>query len=101
MGGGEAMLSGTVQNFAQLKRAEQVLLGIPGISAVQTSPVLVKARTDGAVHTVVSGDNLSRIAYRYYGDSSATKGILDANKAVLKGKPNLQIGMMLRIPPKD
>lgn len=101
VGAGEAMLAGTVKTFRQLKQAEQALLAVSGITSVQTSPVLIKARTEGAVHTVRRGDNLSKIAYEYYGDSSATKPILKANSKVLGGKPNLQIDMILRVPPVE
>lgn len=101
VGGGEAMLAGTVKTFRQLKQAEQALLAISGITTVQTSPVLIKARTEGAVHVVQRGDNLSKLAYEYYGASAETKPILKANSKVLGGRPNLQIDMVLRIPAID
>jgi nucleoid-associated protein YgaU len=101
VGGGEAMLAGTVKTFRQLKQAEQALLAVSGITSVQTSPVLIKARTEGTVHVVQRGDNLSKLAYEYYGASSETKPILKANSKVLGGRANLQIDMVLRIPAID
>lgn len=49
-------------------------------------------------HTVASGDTLSGLASRYYGDASKYLKILDANKDVLKNADSLQVGMRLRIP---
>lgn len=49
-------------------------------------------------HTVASGDTLSGLASRYYGDASKYLKILDANKDVLKNADSLQVGMKLRIP---
>ncbi len=40
-------------------------------------------------YTVASGDNLSRIAYRLYGDSSRWREIYDMNRAVIGDNPNL------------
>lgn len=50
-------------------------------------------------HTVQKGDTLSGIARKYYGKSSAFRLIRNANKDVLKGKDQLQIGQILVIPP--
>lgn len=95
---GKATVSGTVATHTQRKRAEDVLAGIPGIAEIDTSGVTVFARTKGTTHTVVSGDNLSNIAYAYYGDATLAKTILKANSKLLKGKPNLAIGMQLKVP---
>jgi nucleoid-associated protein YgaU len=99
--GTRAILSGTVTTHTQRKIAQSAVEGIRGITEVDLSAILVTARTDGATHVVASGDSLSSIAYRYYGESSRTKVILNSNKSTLKGRPNLQIGMQLRIPPVD
>lgn len=97
---GKATVSGTVQTARQRRRAQEVLSTVPGIVDVQTDKITVLARTRGTTHVVTSGDNLSAIALQYYGDASLAKKILSANKK-LGGKPNLQIGMELRIPAVD
>ena len=99
--GGAATLSGTVAIHLQRKEAEQLVGAVGGIASVTSSDVQVLARSEGTKHTVVSGDNLSKIAYRYYGDASLSKRILKANKKLLGGKANLQIGQNLVIPKVD
>jgi len=49
-------------------------------------------------HEVVKGDTLSKIAEKYYGDSSLYPQIFEANKDVLKDPNVIQIGQKLRIP---
>ena len=50
-------------------------------------------------YTVVSGDNLSKIAKRYYGSANAWRRIYEANKDVIGGNPDLiRPGQKLRIP---
>ena len=52
-------------------------------------------------HTVASGETLSSIAQKVYGESKLWKRIYDANKDVIGSDPaNLKVGQVLRIPPK-
>lgn len=58
----------------------------------------------GQTYTVQAGDFLSAIAQQFYGDGSeaAWRKIYDANRAVIGPDPTqLQVGMVLVIPPKD
>jgi nucleoid-associated protein YgaU len=50
------------------------------------------------MHTVVSGDTLSRIARQYYGDSRRWPEILEANRFQLTDDRSLRLGMKLRLP---
>lgn len=52
-------------------------------------------------HPVEAGDNLYKIATRYYGDSSLWKRLGDYNKDKVSGNTGLRQGVTLRIPPKD
>lgn len=49
-------------------------------------------------YTVVSGDTLSGIARRYYGDASQWPRIFEANRDVLKNPDRIYPGQVLRIP---
>ena len=52
----------------------------------------------GASYTVVSGDTLSKIARRYYGNTSQWPRIFEANRDVLKDPDRIYPGQVLRIP---
>jgi nucleoid-associated protein YgaU len=49
-------------------------------------------------YVVQSGDTLSKIAQKYYGDASLYTKIFDANKDILKDPNKIQVGQKLRIP---
>ena len=98
---GRAKLTGQVATHLQRKDAEQLLLALEGITNADIENVKVTARTRGTRHTVSSGDSLSKLAYDYYGDASQAKHILKGNRKLLKGRPNLAIGMDLAIPPMN
>ena len=53
----------------------------------------------GRTHVVVSGDSLSRIAKREYGDGSKWPRIYEANRSIIKDPDLIYPGQELRIPP--
>ena len=53
----------------------------------------------GEVHTVVSGDSLSRIAKHFYGDAMKYPTIFERNKPMLTDPDRIYPGQVLRIPP--
>jgi len=61
--------------------------------------VVVTPTPEAKFHTVVSGDNLSKIAKSYYGDANKYPAIFEANKPMLKHPDKIYPGQMLRIPP--
>jgi len=78
------------------------LQGIPvdpetGEPVDRPAPVLVEP--EPTAYTVVSGDNLSRIAQMFYGRATLWRRIYDANRDVLDTPDSLQVGMKLTIPP--
>ena len=94
----KAVLGGEVDRFTQMRAAENLLKEVDGIDEVDVSSVVILARTQGATYTVSSGDTLSHIARRHYGDSALTKPIEKANKVSSK---NLRVGQTLTIPPVE
>ena len=94
----QAVLGGEVERFTQMRAAEDLLKKVDGIDEVDASGVVILARTRGASYTVRSGDTLSHIARRHYGDRSLTKPIEKANKVSSK---NLRVGQDLTIPPVE
>ena len=79
--------------------------GTPG-GTVSSSPSSLSASTHslggakGASqrYRVHKGDTLGKIARRFYGDESAWKKILEANRKVIPDPKRLRIGVLLEIP---
>jgi nucleoid-associated protein YgaU len=49
-------------------------------------------------YTVASGDNLSKIAKRFYGDANQWKRIFEANRDIIKDPDLIRPGQTLKIP---
>jgi nucleoid-associated protein YgaU len=65
-----------------------------GTSSATTAPAASGVRT----HVVQTGDTLSRIATRYYGDAKRWNEIVEANREVIPSPDRLAVGMTLKIP---
>ena len=59
------------------------------------------AAAAGGTYTVVKGDTLSKIAKEFYGNANDYMRIFDANRDQLKDPDKIQIGQVLKIPPKS
>ena len=81
---------------------EKVLLccgNVSGVEAVNDMLVVQAPAPEAVFHTVVSGDNLSKIAKTHYGDANKYPVIFEANKPMLSHPDKIYPGQMLRIPP--
>jgi nucleoid-associated protein YgaU len=81
---------------------EKILLccgNVAGVAAVNDMLVVSTPAPEARYHTVVSGDNLSKIAKKFYGDPNKYPAIFEANKPMLKHPDKIYPGQMLRIPP--
>jgi nucleoid-associated protein YgaU len=56
---------------------------------------------EATIYAVAAGDNLSKIAEKFYGDAEAWKQIFDANRDQLIEPDGIKIGQMLKIPAKS
>lgn len=56
------------------------------------------ATRGGQTYTVESGDTLSRIARRVYGNGARWRVIYEANRAMLTSPDHIQVGQVLVIP---
>jgi LysM repeat protein len=68
---------------------------VPHASAV---PLGMTAASEQRMHDVVSGDTLSALAKRYYGDASKYNRIFEANRDQLSDPDKIQVGQKLKIP---
>ncbi|HEV7241069.1 MAG TPA: LysM peptidoglycan-binding domain-containing protein [Thermoanaerobaculia bacterium] len=65
-----------------------------GAKPAAAAPAAAEAR----VHTVVSGDTLSGLAKKYYGDASKYNRIFEANRDQLNDPDKIKVGQKLKIP---
>lgn len=75
-----------------------VLGNTAGIATVDDKMVVVVEEPEAQFHTVVSGDYLSKIAKKYYGDAMKYPVIFEANKPMLTDPDKIYPGQVLRIP---
>jgi nucleoid-associated protein YgaU len=68
---------------------------IPDFSNVQSG----SSSTATKIYEVVSGDSLSKIAKREYGNAKEWKRIYEANQDILKDPDKIYPGQKLKIPP--
>jgi nucleoid-associated protein YgaU len=81
---------------------EKVLLccgNVAGVAAVNDLLTVSEPQPESQFHTVVSGDNLSKIAKKFYGDPNKYPLIFEANKPMLTHPDKIYPGQLLRIPP--
>ncbi len=106
----EAQLKQVQQENTELKQQLAVLQAKPVIAVAQAQPEAQKTvtetvpksvtRTDTAAHqiyTVVAGDNLTKIAKKFYGNDDYD-AIYQANKDRMKSPGDLRVGQTLVIP---
>jgi len=58
----------------------------------------VTAASEHRTHEVASGDTLSELAQRYYGDASKYNKIFEANRDQLNDPDKIRVGQKLKIP---
>jgi nucleoid-associated protein YgaU len=81
---------------------EKILLccgNVAGVAAVNDKMEVEDPKPEAQWHVVVSGDNLSKIAKKFYGDANKYPVIFEANKPMLTHPDKIYPGQMLRIPP--
>lgn len=68
---------------------------MPDFSNVESG----SSSTATKIYEVVSGDSLSKIAKREYGNANEWKRIFEANQDILNDPDKIQPGQKLKIPP--
>ena len=91
-------VAGTVADQATKEKVLLCCGNVAGVSAVTDQIVVDKPEPEAQWHTVVSGDNLSKIAKKFYGDANRWKDILEANKDSVKDPNAIRVGLELVIP---
>ncbi|WP_374077249.1 peptidoglycan-binding protein LysM [Bdellovibrio bacteriovorus] len=96
--GDKVKVSGKV---ADQETKEKIILccgNVQGVESVEDNITVTKPADESQYHTVVSGDTLSKISQRYYGDAKKYNVIFDANRPMLSNPDKIYPGQKLRIP---
>ena len=98
--GSQVKLAGKVPDQETREKLILAAGNVSGIGEVDDGlKVKSKAKVgDSVFHTVKSGDSLSKIAKKYYGDAMRYPDIFDANTPMLKHPDKIYPGQVLRIP---
>lgn len=83
---------------------EKILLccgNVAGVAKVNDRMEVENPEPEAQYHEVVSGDTLSKIAKKFYGDAMKYPQIFEANKPMLSHPDKIYPGQLLRIPPEE
>ena len=94
---GKVTLSGNAPSEEAAEKAGLAAGNVASVSSVDNN-LQYPAGTASQFHDVVSGDTLSAIAKKYYGDANKYNVIFEANKPMLSDPDKIYPGQKLRIP---
>ena len=95
---GVVTVAGTVPDQATKEKVLLCCGNVAGVASVNDMLVVTAPEPESQWHTVVSGDNLSKIAKKFYGDANKYPAIFEANKPMLSHPDKIYPGQVLRIP---
>lgn len=96
--GDDVVLEGKVANQADSERITLAVGNVEGVDTVENKMEVSEQKPASKMHTVVSGDTLSKISKMYYGDANKYNGIFEANKPMLTDVNKIYPDQVLRIP---
>lgn len=96
--GDDVVLQGDVASQADSEKITLAVGNVEGVDTVDNQMTVKTAEPQSRLHTVVSGDTLSKIAKSVYGDPMKYPVIFEANKPMLKDPDEIYPGQVLRIP---
>ena len=94
---GKVTLNGSAPSQEAAEKAVLAAGNVTGVSDVDNN-LSFPAAAEAKYHDVVSGDTLSAIAKKYYGDANQYMKIFEANKPMLSDPNKIYPGQKLRIP---
>jgi nucleoid-associated protein YgaU len=99
--GEAAVVSGKAKDQTTKEKVVLVVGNVEGIAQVDDRLEVEHKEAEAQFHTVESGDTLSKIAKKFYGNAMKYPVIFEANKPMLKDPDKIYPGQMLRIPNLD
>lgn len=100
----QCVLAGECPDFIAYQKAVLIAGNIEGVANIEAKNFLIKVATvtepEVQYYTIEKGDNLSKIAKLFYGDSNAYMQIFAENKEVIQDPDKIFPGQKIRIPVK-
>lgn len=93
-------VSGVAPDQATREKVVLCCGNVDQVAAVNDMLTVQTPEPEAQWHTVVKGDNLSKIAKAFYGDPNKYPVIFEANKPMLTHPDKIYPGQVLRIPPQ-
>jgi nucleoid-associated protein YgaU len=98
---GTVDLSGKAESAEAVEKAVLMAGNVNGVTDVKIDNMEAPAPApEVEYYTIVSGDSLSKIASKYYGNAMDYPKLFEANREVIKDADLIYPGQKIRIPPK-
>ncbi len=94
----QVIVEGSTDTNADREKIILALGNVEGIGAVADNIKVYNPEPESTFHEVMSGDSLSKISKRVYGDPMKYNIIFEANKPMLSHPDKIYPGQILRIP---
>ena len=98
---GVVTVRGNTPSQEEKEKLVLTLGNIQGVARVDDRLVVEKPEPEAVFYTVQSGDSLSAIAKKHYGDAMKYPVIFEANRPMLSDPNKIYPGQTLRIPPLE
>jgi len=99
---GAVDLSGKADSAEAVEKAVLMAGNVKGVTDVKIDNMQApKPAPEVEYYTIVSGDSLSKIAKKFYGNAMDYPKLFDANREVIKDADLIYPGQKIRIPPKS
>ena len=99
---GTVDLSGKADSAEAVEKAALMAGNVKGVTDVKIDKMDAPVPApEVEYYTIVSGDSLSKIAKKFYGNPMDYPKLFDANKEVIKDADLIYPGQKIRIPPKS
>ncbi|MCJ7682003.1 MAG: peptidoglycan-binding protein LysM [Candidatus Aminicenantes bacterium] len=95
---GIVTLEGEADSQAAKEKAVLIAGNVYGVERVMDDAFRAPQEEEVEFYTIVSGDSLSKIAKRYYGNAMKYPLIFEANREVIKDADLIYPGQKIRIP---
>jgi len=95
---GVVTIVGEADSQAAKEKAVLIAGNVYGVERVDDSGFTAPVEEEVEYYTIVSGDSLSKIAKRYYGNAMKYPLIFEANREVIKDANLIYPGQKIRIP---